>query len=167
MSKIRLALERSKAGARAPPLGLGGHVDHVTARDVASSAPGTETIPVAFYEELPEAVGEGVDEAIEAAVLSLTLAVQGKLEPVLAGGAGLTDVEDAVTKKRRMAWCYDLQIDEAATTGIAEFCWGPRVGERIWANAGARARGCKAAVTAGWRRFDGRMVGESLCTHER
>ena len=130
-----------KAGAWVLPLGLGGHVDHVTARDVALSALGTETIPVAFYEELPEAVGEGVDEAIGAAVLSLTLAVQGKLEPVLAGGAGLTDVEDAVTKKRRMAWCYDSQIDEAATTGIAEFCRRFEGRERIWANAAWRAQG--------------------------
>ena len=70
------------------PLGLGGHVDHVTARDVALSCAGYEVRPVAFYEEIPEAVGEGAEEAIEAAVVSLTLAVQGKLEPVLAGGGG-------------------------------------------------------------------------------
>ena len=140
VSKIRIALERSKAGAWVLPLGLGGHVDHVTARDVALSALGTEVRPVAFYEELPEAGAVG-EEVLDAAVLSLTLAVQGKLEPVLAGGAGLTDAEDAVTKKRRVAWCYDSQIDEAATTGIAEFCRRFEGRERLWANAAWRAQG--------------------------
>lgn len=141
VSKIRRALEMSKAGAWVLPLGLDGHVDHVTARDVALSTLATEAIPVAFYEELPEAVGAGADEAMDAAVLSLTLAVQGKLEPVFAGGAGLTDVEDAVAKKRRVAWCYDSQIDEAATTGIAEFCRRFEGRERLWANAAWRAEG--------------------------
>ena len=140
VSKIRLALERSKAGAWVLPLGLGGHVDHVTARDVALSALAAEGVPVAFYEELPEA-GRGVDEAIDAAVGQLTLAVQSKLEPVLVGGAGLGEVEDAVAKKRRVAWCYDSQIDEAATTEIAEFCRRFEGGERIWANAAWRAVG--------------------------
>ncbi len=128
VSKIRRALELSKAGAWVLPLGLGGHVDHVTARDVPLSAM-PAGVPVAFYEELPEAA----EEAIDAAVASLALAVQGTLEPVFAMGVG--DVEDAVTKKRRVAWCYDSQIDEVATTAIAESCrrFGGR--ERMWANA--------------------------------
>ena len=138
VSKIRIALERSKAGAWVLPLGLGGHVDHVTARDVALSALGTEVRPVAFYEELPEAGAVG-EEVLDAAVLSLTLAVQGKLEPVFAGGD--ETVDDAVTKKRRVAWCYDSQIDEAATTGIAEFCRRFEGRERLWANAAWRAQG--------------------------
>ena len=50
-------------------------------------------------------------------------------------------VEDAVAKKRRVAWCYDSQIDEAATTGIAEFCRRYEGRERIWANAAWRAAG--------------------------
>ncbi len=102
VSKIRRALDVSKAGAWVLPLGLGGHVDHVTARDVVLSAPGMAAMPMAFYEELPEAA-RGVVEDAEAAVLSLTLAVQGKLEPVFAGGG--ETVDDAVTKKRRVAWC--------------------------------------------------------------
>ena len=139
VSKIRRALEMSKAGAWVLPLGLGGHVDHVTGRDVALSALAA-TMPVAFYEELPEAgvVGE---EGIDAAVVALTLAVQSTLEPVLAGGDGLGDVEAAVAKKRRVAWCYDSQIDEAATTEIAEFCRRFEGGERIWANAAWRSQG--------------------------
>jgi len=139
-SKIRRALETSKAGAWVLPLGLGGHVDHVTARDVALSALAIEGFPVAFYEELPEAGAAG-DEAMDAATLSLTLAVQGKLEPVFAGGGGLADVEDAVSKKRRVAWCYDSQIDEAATAGIAEYCRKYEGRERLWANAAWRTQG--------------------------
>ena len=96
---------------------------------------------MAFYEELPEAGVRVWMRAIDAAVGELTLAVQGKLEPVLAGGAGMSDVEDAVRKKRRVAWCYDSQIDEAATTEIAEFCRRFEGGERIWANAAWRAVG--------------------------
>jgi LmbE family N-acetylglucosaminyl deacetylase len=138
-SKIKRALEMSKAGAWVLPLGLGGHVDHVTARDVALSARPGEGFPVAFYEELPEAASGAADEAVAAAVLSLTLAVQSTLEPVFAMGVG--DVEEAVTKKRRVAWCYDSQIDEAATTGIAEFCRRFEGRERIWANAAWRSQG--------------------------
>ena len=140
VSKIRRALEMSKAGAWVLPLGLSGHVDHVTARDVALSAMPKEGFPVAFYEELPEAAVAG-DEGIDAAKLSLTLAVQGKLEPVFAVGYGQTGAEDAVAKKRRVAWCYDSQIDEAATTGIAEFCRRFEGRERIWANAAWRSQG--------------------------
>jgi LmbE family N-acetylglucosaminyl deacetylase len=141
VSKIKRALEMSKAGAWVLPLGLGGHVDHVTARDVALSALATEAIPVAFYEELPEAGAVTGDEAIDAAVVQLTLAVQSALESVFAGGDGLGDVEDSVAKKRRVAWCYDSQIDEAATTGIAEFCRRFEGRERIWANAAWRSQG--------------------------
>jgi len=138
VSKIRIALERSKAGAWVLPLGLGGHVDHVTARDVTLSALGTEVRPVAFYEELPE-MSRGVAEDVEGAVVALTLAVQGKLEPVLAGGG--ETVDDAVAKKRRVAWCYDSQIDEATTTEIAEACRRYEGRERLWANAAWRAQG--------------------------
>ena len=137
VSKIRRAVEMSKAGAWVLPLGLGGHVDHVTARDVALSALATVGIPVAFYEELPEAADAAAE--VDVAVAQLMLAVQSKLEPVLGGEAG--EVEDAVAKKRRVAWCYDSQIDEAATTEIAEFCRRFEGRERIWANAAWRAQG--------------------------
>ncbi|WP_158786781.1 PIG-L family deacetylase [Granulicella sp. L46] len=141
VAKIKRALEMSKAGAWVLPLGLGGHVDHVTARNVALSALATAATPVAFYEELPEAGAVTGEEAIDAVVVQLALAVQSKLEPALAGGAGLTDVEDAVAKKRRVAWCYDSQIDEAATTDIAEFCRRFGGAERIWTNAAWRSQG--------------------------
>jgi len=137
VSKIRRALEMSKAGAWVLPLGLGGHVDHVTARDVALSALATVGIPVAFYEELPEAADAAAE--VDVAVAQLMLAVQSKLEPVLGGEAG--EVEDAVAKKRRVAWCYDSQIDEATTTEIAEACRRYEGRERLWANAAWRAQG--------------------------
>ncbi len=139
VAKIKRALEMSKAGAWVLPLGLAAHVDHVTARDVALSARPGEEFPVAFYEELPEAAGVAAEEAVQAAVVSLTLAVQSKLEPVFAAGVG--DVESAVAKKRRVAWCYDSQIDEAATLEIAEACRKYEGRERIWANEGWRASG--------------------------
>ncbi len=139
VSKIRRALEMSKAGAWVLPLGLGGHVDHVTARDVALSVASTEGFPVAFYEELPEALGGG-EEAASAAVGELILAMQSRLEPVFAG-AGMSDAGGAVAKKRRVAWCYDSQIDEAKTTEIAEFCLRHEGRERIWANAAWRSQG--------------------------
>lgn len=138
VSKIRRALDMSMAGAWVLPLGLGGHVDHVTARDVALSARPAGEFPVAFYEELPE-VARGAAEDVDAAVVSLSLTVQSKLEPVFA--IDVMDVEDAVTKKRRVAWCYDSQIDEAATSEIAEFCRGFEGRERIWANAAWQAAG--------------------------
>jgi LmbE family N-acetylglucosaminyl deacetylase len=139
VAKIKRALEMSKAGAWVLPLGLGGHVDHVTARDVALSARPGEGFPVAFYEELPEGIGVAADEPVQAAVVSLTLAVQSKLEPVFA--AGVEDVEGAVAKKRRVAWCYDSQIDEGATLEIAEACRKFEGRERIWANEGWRGAG--------------------------
>ena len=141
VAKIRRAMELSKPGALVLPLGLSGHVDYVTARDVALSALATAATPVAFYEELSEAGAVTGEEAIDAVVVQLALAVQSKLEPVLAGGAGLTDVEDAVAQKRRVAWCYDSQIDEAETTDIAEFCRRFGGAERIWTNAAWRSQG--------------------------
>ncbi len=67
VSKIRRALEMSRAGALVLPLGLSAHVDYVTARNVALSAQ-VAGFPVAFYEELPYAAGDGAEVAIEAAV---------------------------------------------------------------------------------------------------
>ncbi len=133
VAKIRRALETSKAGVVVLPLGLSGHVDHVTARDVALSAL-PAGVPVAFYEELPEGTDAGAAEKIEAAVLALTLAVQSGLEPFFVGEAGREDaaVEDAVTRKRRIAWCYDSQIDEAVTMRIAAFCRQYEGRERLW-----------------------------------
>jgi LmbE family N-acetylglucosaminyl deacetylase len=139
VAKIRRALEMSKPGALVLPLGLSRHVDYVTARDVALSAQGSAGFPVAFYEELPYAAGEGAEAAIEAAVVQLTLTVQSKLGPVFATEARQTD--EAVARRKRMAWCYDSQIDESATTEIAGFCQRYEGRERMWGNAAWLAEG--------------------------
>jgi LmbE family N-acetylglucosaminyl deacetylase len=123
--KIRKAIERSGAELLVLPLALDGHVDRVTARD-AGVAFWQATLPVAFYEDLPQALAL-TDEALRDAAL----AVRGDLEPAFAGAAA----EDAVARKRRVAWCYDSQIDEATTLQIAEFCDRYEGRERLWANA--------------------------------
>jgi LmbE family N-acetylglucosaminyl deacetylase len=133
VGKIRRALEMSKPGALVLPLGLSGHVDYVTARDVALSAQPTLELPVAFYEELPYAAGDGAEAAMETAVVQLTLSVQSKLQPVFA--TQVREMDEAVARRRRMAWCYDSQIDESATAQIAEFCRRYEGRERLWGNA--------------------------------
>jgi hypothetical protein len=133
VGKIRRALEMSKPGALVLPLGLSGHVDYVTARDVALSALPVEGLPVAFYEELPYAADEGAEAAIEAVVAQLPLIVQSTLQPVFATEA--MPSEKAVARRRRIAWCYDSQIDESATAKIAEFCRRYEGRERMWGNA--------------------------------
>jgi hypothetical protein len=123
--KIRKAIERSCAERLVLPLGLDGHVDRVTARE-AGAAFWQATLPVAFYEELPQAL-VFADEALRGAAV----AVRADLQPAFAGAAA----EDAVAKKRRVAWCYDSQIDERTTLQIAEFCERYEGRERLWANA--------------------------------
>jgi LmbE family N-acetylglucosaminyl deacetylase len=123
--KIRKAIERSGAELLVLPLALDGHVDRVTARD-AGVAFWQATLPVAFYEDLPQALAFS-DKALSEAAL----AVRGDLEPAFAGGP----VEDALARKRRVAWCYDSQIDEATTLAIAEFSERYEGRERLWANA--------------------------------
>jgi LmbE family N-acetylglucosaminyl deacetylase len=142
VAKIRRALEMSKPGALVLPLGLSGHVDYVTARDVTLSAQGTAVLPVAFYEELPYAAGEGAEAAIEAVVVQLALTMQSKLQPVFATEAMQGDaLEGAVARRRRIAWCYDSQIDESATAEIAGFCRRYEGRERLWGNAAWLAEG--------------------------
>ncbi len=134
--KIRRALEGSRAGAVVLPLGLSGHVDHVTARDAALSVLPAD-LPMAFYEELPYAAIAGAAGTIEAAVHALSLTLQSELQSAFASECQQTDtaIAEAVQRKRRAAWCYDSQIDEAATTQIAEFCRQYQGRERLWANA--------------------------------
>ncbi len=140
VSKIRRALEMSKAGAVVLPLGLGGHVDHISARDAAMPAE-TSAMPLAFYEELPYAARTEGDGTLEGALGELPVTLQSELQPTFASalnGEGAS-IEGAVLRKRRVAWCYDSQIDESVTTEIAEFSrrYGGR--ERLWGNAAWRA----------------------------
>jgi LmbE family N-acetylglucosaminyl deacetylase len=130
--KIRRALELSRPGAVVLPLALDRHVDRLIARE-AGAYGWPETLAMGFYEDLPQAAGFGGDEALEDAAMTVRM----DLKPVLVGEAAVDEraLEAAVAFKRRVAWCYDSQIDEAVTTQIAEFCreYGGR--ERLWVNA--------------------------------
>lgn len=140
VAKIRGALERGGAGAVVLPLGLGEHVDHVSARDVAM-ATDIRTLPLAFYEEFPDATRLESEEAFEAALSKIAMTLQTELEPVFVRSANgdASAIEEAVLRKRRVAWCYDSQIDESVTTHIAELCRRYEGSERLWANAAWRA----------------------------
>ena len=142
LSKIRRALDGSKAGAVVLPLALSGHVDYVSARDAVLSVLPTD-FPLAFYEELPFAAAAGAEGAIETVVHALSLTLQSELQSAFASECQQTDtaIADAVQRRRRAAWCYDSQIDEGATTEIAEFCLRYQGRERLWANAAWRRDG--------------------------
>jgi LmbE family N-acetylglucosaminyl deacetylase len=134
VSKIRRAMEMSKAGAVVLPLGLGGHVDAVSARDAA--LPVDASLPLAFYEELPYAARTVGEAAWEGALDQIPVSVRSELEAVLVGGVRGTagEIDEAVARMRRVAWCYDSQIDEGITGVIAEFCRRYEGRERVWAN---------------------------------
>ena len=138
VSKIRRALEMSNAGAVVLPLGLSGHVDHVSARDAAMPAD-TSIFPLAFYEELPYAERMDGSGALKDALRQLPLTLQSELQSTVACEHAQSSIEDAVRRKRRLALCYDSQIDEAVTTEIAECCRRDDGSERLWTNAAWRA----------------------------
>jgi LmbE family N-acetylglucosaminyl deacetylase len=129
MGKIQKALEG--ADAVLLPLALGGHVDHRTAREASVALAGSQ-LPCGFYEDLPYALEVGAEAIAEAA-----LGAGVELMPAFVGGE--LEVEAAVKRKRRMALCYDSQIEDAMAEQMAAFCaqWGGR--ERLWANAAWRA----------------------------
>jgi LmbE family N-acetylglucosaminyl deacetylase len=133
MGKVQKALE--SAGAVVLPLALGGHVDHRTALEAARPLLTPER-PCAFYEDLPYALQLTAGE-IEQAAGALGTTLNAELAPAFAGGA--QDSEAAVRRKRRLALCYDSQIEDAMADRMAAFCvpYGGR--ERLWANAAWRA----------------------------
>ena len=111
------------------PLALDGHVDRLTAR-----AAGPETMAVAFYEDMPQALGLGGEALVEGA-----RSVREGLEPVFVGETVADEaLKSAVAFKRRVAWCYDSQIDEEVTAEIANFCRRYEGRERLWGNAAWR-----------------------------
>jgi LmbE family N-acetylglucosaminyl deacetylase len=132
--KVKRALEQSRAAVLVLPLGVGGHVDHLTTRQLALPAD-IAAMPVAFYEDQPYAAQQ--PELVEAAVQGSALAAGAPLEAVFAADA--TDVEAAFLRKRKIALCYDSQYDDATAETIARFSeqYGGR--ERLWANAAWRA----------------------------
>jgi LmbE family N-acetylglucosaminyl deacetylase len=143
VAKIRRALELSKAAALLLPLGLSGHVDYVSARDIAMAALASAPLPLAFYEELPYAASDSAEGAIEAAVQQLSMTLQTELKPAFASEMQSAEaaIDAAVVRKRRAAWCYDSQINEGVTTEIAEFCKRYHGRERLWGNVAWRGDG--------------------------
>ena len=127
--KVQKALAASGAQAVVLPLGLGGHIDHLTARDAGLMGL-PEGMAVAFYEELPQAAVEDIEVAVQDAALAAGVGLSAAFP-----GGEVADVETAVERKRRIAWCYDSQIDEAVTAVIVEHCRGYAGRERVWGNA--------------------------------
>ena len=128
MGKIQKAIEG--AGAVVLPLALGGHVDHRTAQQAAVI--GGSAMPCAFYEDLPYALELGAEVIAQAAQDSGAV-----LAPVFASEE--QEVDAAIKRKRRLALCYDSQIEDAMAERMAGFCaqYGGR--ERLWGDAAWRA----------------------------
>jgi hypothetical protein len=127
--KLQKAIERSRAQALLLPLALDGHIDRLTARTAALDLwPATQ--PLAFYADLPQAAQPGNEHLVQQAAQTIA-------EPLTAAfaSAAAPDIDAAVALKRRLAWCYDSQIDEATTTLIAEACRQHACREQLWANA--------------------------------
>ena len=129
--KIQKAVERTGAGAVVLPLGLGGHIDHMSSRESLTRMATTST-PCAFYEDLPVAG----DATIEESVRNLERELKVPLSPVFASGS--VDVQAAVARKRRAVLCYDSQVDDAEVERIARFSEQYDGRERLWANAAWR-----------------------------
>jgi LmbE family N-acetylglucosaminyl deacetylase len=133
MAKIQKAFEG--ADAVVLPLALGGHVDHRTAQEAAAMVAGS-AVPCAFYEDLPYALELGA-EAIAQAVQNLETTLGSELAAVFASEA--KEVEATIKRKRRLALCYDSQIEDATAERMAKFCVQYDGRERLWANAAWRA----------------------------
>jgi hypothetical protein len=128
-SKIKRALEMSKADAFVLPLAVGNDVDHLTVR-IACLPTDAQAFALAFYEDLPYAARE--PESIEAVVQATSLAAAVPLEATFVTAPA--DADAAVARKRKLALCYDSQIDDAGIEQIAEFSRQYEGRERLWAN---------------------------------
>lgn len=133
VSKIRKAIALGKADALLLPMGLSAHVDHVSARDAALLEL-RDGMRLAFYEELPFAL-QATSAQTEAIVNELQRVLGVQLRETFVSGATPLTAEAAEQRRRKIALCYDSQIDEAGTAEIAAF-GGTRGGrERFWGNA--------------------------------
>ena len=134
IEKIQKALERIEADALVLPLALGGHIDALLVRE-APAGGARAALPCAFYEDLPYAVrleaAESI-ETIESVVQGLAQSLNTELVATSASAAG--DANAAVDRKRKMALCYDSQVDDETVERIAQFCVRYDGRERLWAN---------------------------------
>jgi hypothetical protein len=126
--KVTRALTALAPDALILPLAIGSHVDHLTAR-VAALSWLSAGQPAAFYEDLPYSARPGAAEqlASSAAALDRTLL------PVF--GSPERTPAAAFTAKRKLALCYDSQVDDAQIEQIAGFAANYAGRERLWANA--------------------------------
>jgi LmbE family N-acetylglucosaminyl deacetylase len=131
--KIKRALEELRSDALVLPLGVGDHVDHLTVRQAALPSD-VRTMPIAFYEELPEAQQAAIDAAVQGSSLEAAM----PLEPFFVQEPSEADA--VVKRKQKIALCYDSQIDDATAEQIAKFCSSYEGRERIWVNAAWRER---------------------------
>jgi LmbE family N-acetylglucosaminyl deacetylase len=131
--KIARAVVTSGAKALVAPLALARHIDHTTARD-ATVRGLAEDLPIALYEDLPYAAAMD-DAEIQHTAHEIALGLRMSFTAMFAAGA-LDDVgvRTAVARKRKLAWCYDSQIDDAVTLQVAEFCTRYAGRERLWVN---------------------------------
>ena len=131
---FKRALEHARGDALLLPLGVRRHVDHLTAQ-AACLPTDAAAFPLAFYEDLPDAAQSA--QALDNTVQAATLAACVPLQVAFAEERG--DTEAAATRKRRLALCYDSQIDDATADLIATFSRQYQGRERLWANAAWRA----------------------------
>lgn len=111
------------------PLAVGGHIDHRVVRQAGIEALAGSPLPIAFYEDLPyTAQPDGVAQ--------IGTLVEGTGMPLQPGFPVEADIaaEAAATRKRRMAECYDSQIDSGVAQQIAAFSLGYTGRERLWVN---------------------------------
>jgi LmbE family N-acetylglucosaminyl deacetylase len=138
--KIKHALEQSRADAIVLPLGVGNHVDHMTAR-TACLPTDAQAFSLAFYEDLPYAAR--APQTIEAAVQATSLAAAVPLSEAFVSEP--TDVDVAVKRKFKLALCYDSQMDDAGLQQVADFSGQYEGRERLWVNAAWRTTWAAAA----------------------
>ena len=128
---IRKLVEKSENGELGilVPLAVGGHIDHRVTREAACEVLSGVQLPVGFYEDLPYAARPESAGTVEMLAESTGLDLQpGFLQSAV-------DAEAPVARKRRMAECYDSQIDTAVAQRIADFCREYQGRERLWVNA--------------------------------
>jgi len=130
IEKIRKALtKQSEAGAMEAivlPAALGNHVDHLTVREGAM--PFIESLPSAFYEDLPYATTHPSAATDLDTLRDLAANLQEPLSPVI------YRIDSAIERKRRLVLGYASQIDNEAGARIVSFAERYGGGERLWAN---------------------------------
>lgn len=116
--------------ALAAPLSAGGHIDHRVVREAAVLALAEVPAPACFYEDLPYAAAGGALTAERVAELAAELPFPLQQQVISAE----VPTDRFVEEKRRMADCYDSQVDRGVVEQMAQTA-GHLQGERVWANA--------------------------------